>query len=224
MSKKPVSLLKIIFPVASVIIMGCLVVLITGILKAKREQIDYKVIPIEASIDVPSLSFSELDQVVQSDYANYVDGMRFVLAEMEVKFDHSSVTSGNATLTYFRFIDDSMEGGKIEANEFYFDLATNKLLRIMCWFGSGRSYSMNEESISGTSYSAPLAQFMEHAQQLDNHTNETTYILRATCAKNLMNIVLLDQDGNMRYYEEQLTSWPKSEIFNERSFTIIQID
>lgn len=212
---------KLVFTSFLLIVFICVLLLAASIREAIGEQIDNTVEQLNEPVDLNVLSFAALNQFIVSSKPEYCDGMKFVKGTMQIQFNGDSILIGEAVLTYFRLIDESMEGGNIEANECYFDLATNTLLRIEHWEGSGRSFPVNNQEISGSAFTAPLSEYLIQAPNLMEGKIEKPFLLNAYCDGNWVDVALLSKQSEEQLYAEHLTSWPTNNTFNSREFVLI---
>ena len=197
MNVKPRMIVTVIISIIAII---GLFILASSTVEALREQIKNTTVQLNVPVCLTTLSFSSLNQYIVSSYPEYCDGMKFVKGVLKIRFIGDTLLSGEAVLTYFRLIDESMEGGKIEANECYFNLGSNIFARVEHWEGSGRSFQVNNQEISGSAFAAPLSAYIVEAPNLAVQQSDLTFSLRAYCVSDWMDIELLNSVSKKPFY------------------------
>lgn len=220
MNIKPRMIVTIIISIIAII---SLFILVSSTVEALREQIENTTVQLNVPVNLSTLSFSSLNQYIVSSYPEYCDGMKFVKGVINIRFRGDSILSGEAVITYFRLIDESMEGGRIEANECYFNLCSNIFTRVEHWEGSGRSFQVNNQEISGSAFTAPLSVYIVQATSLVEQQSDSDFSLRAYCISNWMDIMLLDDVSKNPLYAEHLTKWSARNNSDERSYVLTPI-
>lgn len=211
---------KIMITILCVLALFIVAVSIAGLVESKREQVYDETTRIDQPISVSAISFEELDRVMQSEYPKYCKGMQLVKATAEIEFRGCIIQRGEASLTYYRYIDESMEGGNVETNECRFDLSTNTFLSVEHAFGSGRSIFVNDNTLTEKVTNTPLDQYVLHAPELADLQADGVYLLRVDGVYNWMNISLLTMKDQRLIYGETLTQWPENGKFAEREFSL----
>jgi hypothetical protein len=210
---------KIIIVVLCLLLLFIAVVFVGGLVESNREQVHYDTLPIDQPISISALSFAELDRVMQSEYPQYCKGMELVEAAAEIQFRDRTMQQGEASLIYYRYIDESMEGGNVETNECHFDLVTNTFVSVEHWHGSGKSFSISEHGLDEDILKTPLDQYILHASELAVLQADSAYILRVDGAGNQMNVSFHTVNEQSPIYGETLTLWPENGKFAEREFS-----
>ena len=209
-------MIKVILWVFAIIIV---VALIAGLIEVNREQVYYETTKIDQHIDISNMTFAELDRVIQSDYSIYCEGMQLVEATVEIQYHEDAILQGEANLIYYRYVDESMEGGNVETNECCFDLTKNTIVSVEHWHGSGRSIMVSDQAIDENILKTQLEQYAYHAAELADLQTSGIYTLRADCVNSWMNVTLHAKNDNLLLYQEKLIQWPENDQFDERIFT-----
>lgn len=196
-------------------------VFVGGLIEVNREQVYSETTLIDQPIRISAMTFAELDRVIQSEYPQYCDEMIFTDATAEIEFRDDSMLQGEAILVYYRYIDESMEGGNVETYTCRFDLMTNTLVSVEHVCGSGKSISVSAQTLSENIIKAPLDQYVFHATELTDLQSDRDYLIEVNCTESWMKLALRSIEDNEVYYRETLTQWPENENFNERSFELI---
>ena len=211
---------KIMITILCVLALFIVAVSIAGLVESKREQVYDETTRIDQPIRVSAISFEELDRVMQSEYPKYCKGMQLVEATAEIQFRDRVIQRGEASLTYYRYIDESMEGGNVETNECRFDLSTNTFVSVVHTFGSGRSIFVNDNALTEKVTNTPLDQYVLHAPELADLQADGVYLLQVDGVGNGINISLLAMKDQSSIYGETLTQWPENGKFAEREFSL----
>lgn len=192
-----------------------------GLIEVDREQVNSETTLVNQPVCISAMTFAELDRVIQSEYPQYCDGMIFTDATAEIEFRGDSMLQGEASLVYYRYIDESMEGGNVEMYACRFDLMTNTLASVEHEYGSGKSISVSAHALSENIIKAPLDQYVFHATELTDLQSDRDYLFAVDCTESWMKLALRSIEDNEVYYRETLTQWPENEDFNERTFELI---
>lgn len=211
---------KIMIVILSVSALFILAVFIAGLVESNREQVYDETTRIDQPVSISAISITELDRVMQSEYPKYCKGMQLVKATAEIEFRGCIIQRGEARLIYYRYIDESMEGGNVETNECSFDLSTNTFVSVVHTFGSGRSIFVNDNTLTEKVTNTPLDQYVLHAPELTALHADSTYLLRVDDVGDRMNVSLLTLNDQKPIYAETLTQWPESGKFAEREFSL----
>lgn len=204
--------------ISSVILVLLIAFIAVSVIKVKKEQIYHETWTINKELDVTIFSFAELDQAIRSDFPEYCTDMQLVGATAEFSFSDSMVFSEQTVLTYYRYIDESMEGGNIEANECYIDLTSKTLLRVEHWYGSGRSYPVYELAISGGTINTPLDQYVNHISELISMPDGVNCNLVIRYSNTVFTVEIHNLKTGDLLYVESLIQWPANNVFRERIY------
>ena len=219
MEKRRLPIRKFIIVMLCLLLIFIAAVFIGGLVESNREQVHHDTASIDQPISIYTLSFAELDRVMQTEYPQYCKGMELVEATANIQFSDRTMQQGEASLIYYRYIDESMEGGNVETNECRFDLATNTFVSVEHWQGSGKSFSVSEQGMDEDILKTPLNQYLLHASELSDLQTDSAYILRVDGAGNRMNVSYFTINDQSPIYEETLMLWPENDKFAEREFS-----
>ena len=220
MKERTTSFKIIIIVILCLLAIILVAVSIAGLVESNREQVYDETTTINQPISILTLSIAELDRVMQSEYPKYCKGMQLVEATAEIQFRDRVIQRGEASLTYYRYIDESMEGGNVETNECRFDLSTNTFVSVVHTFGSGRSIFVNDNALTEKVTNTPLDQYVLHAPELADLQADGVYLLQVDGVGNGINISLLAMKDQSSIYGETLTQWPENGKFAEREFSL----
>lgn len=196
-------------------------IIIAAIIEVNREQVHSETTTIDQPIRISAMTFAELDRVIQSQYPQYCDGMIFVDATAELQFRGNMILQAEASLVYYRYIDESMEGGNVETYVCHFDLTTNMFVSVEHVFGSGKSISVSDNVLGDNIIKTLLDQYIYHANEAIDQQSDREYRMEADCTEGWMKLVLRSTWDDAFLYRETLTQWPESDHFNERTFELI---
>ena len=196
--------------------------LVVSLVEVKREQVSHETWPMNDAIKLQSLTLSDMDLTIRSSDSDLHAGMKLVNATAEFSTQNSEMLSGEASLTYYRYIDERFEGGNVETNTYIIDLANSTILRVEHWQGSGRSIIVAEDELSGTAINAPLEQYLGQSYQLANCNAGAILLTTAYYSGSFMNLTVRDANTSGLLYSENLTEWPANNRFEDRGCTIKQ--
>ena len=191
-------------------------VIVTSIIEIEREQIEVETEPINRLIESYKMDFSALDRYVRTNYPDKCDGLSFIEANANVTISGAMIQSGTITLNYYRFIDETKEGGNIEAIEFYIDPVSGTLLNAVHYQGSGRSYSTSDEPISGNALTIPLENYIQNAADLAGVEPDETVRMLAVYRSSQLNVQLFTEEAQGAVYTERVTGWDEEAGFSSR--------
>jgi len=191
-------------------------VIVTSIIEIEREQIDVETESINRPIENFKMDFSALDRYVRTNYPDKCDGLNFIEANANVNISGTTIQSGTITLKYFRFIDETKEGGNIEAIEFNIDPVSGTLLNAVHCQGSGRSYSTSDEPISGNALTIPLEIYIQNAADLAGVEPDETVRMLAIYRVSRLDVQLFTEEAQGAVYTERVTGWDEEAGFSSR--------
>lgn len=203
---------------AGIMFLSLAAILISSWLKLNREQVKTTTETQNMMITDFSLNFAFLEQYVETHFADDCRGMLFSSAEADIRFENGVILEGQITLTYSRYIDESMEGGNIALTEFKIDPASEMLIEIVHSQGSGRSLSANDQAIIGSFVAMPLDVYFPHAAELANATSEEPFRLFARCSGSCITVRLFSGTDETLRYAERVTEWNDDLGFPGRVF------
>ena len=204
-----------------VFVLFVLMIILAAMIEVNREQVYSETTTIDQPIRIYAMTFAELDRVVQSQYPQYCDGMIFADATAELQFCGNTILQAEANLVYYRYIDESMEGGNVETYICRFNLTTNTFVSVEHVFGSGRSISVSDHVLGDYIIKTPLDQYVFHAAELMDLQSDQEYLIEADCTESWMKLALRSVRDGEFLYREILTQWPESDHFSERTFELI---
>lgn len=212
---------KIITVILVIVVLFFVAIFVGGLVEVNREQVYLESTPVDQPIRISAMTFAELDRLIQSDYPQYCDGMILVDATAQIEFRGNAILQCNASLIYYRYIDNSMEGGNVEKNECRFDLITNTFVSVEHESGSGRSISVSENALSENIVNFPLDQYVVHATELTDIQSDCDYMMEMNCTQDWMKLEMRTVQDRELLYRETLTRWPDNDKFSERTFEMI---
>jgi hypothetical protein len=192
-------------------------VIVTSIIEIEREQIEVETEPINRLIESYKMDFSALDRYVRTNYPDKCDGLSFIEANANVTISGAMIQSGTIILNYYRFIDETKEGGNIEAIEFYIDPVSGTLLNAVHYQGSGRSYSTSDEPIGGNALTIPLENYIQNAADLAGVEPDETVRMLAVYRSSQLNVQLFTEETQGAVYTEIVTGWDEEAGFASRA-------
>ncbi len=214
---QPKSCLRRILIIAGILLLASFIfIVIMGLIESNREQIELESEMLNVPVEEFSLNFAALDEYVQSHYPEKCVGLAFVGAEANIDLQNGAVVGGTLMLEYYRYIDESMEGGNIEAEEFHFDPVSGTLIEALHEQGSGRSYTGGNKLLSGSALAIPLELYLQHAAGLTGTDPDEPLRFLANYYGSWMNVQFFSESSRGALYAEQLTGWDEADGFEKR--------
>lgn len=204
----------------AIVALFILMIIIAAIIEVNREQVYRDTTTIDQPIHISDMSFSELNRVIQSQYPQYCDGMILVDATAGLQFCSNTILQAEARLVYYRYIDESMEGGNVETYACHFDLMTNTFISVDHVFGSGKSISVSDKVLGDNIIKTPLDQYVFHVAEVVDLQSDREYLIDADCTESWMKLAVHSGRDNVFLYRETLTQWPESDNFSERTIEL----
>lgn len=181
-----------------------------------REQIYSDTEAVNRPIEPFSLCLADWERYVETNFPDDCRDNYLTSATVELHFQDGAVLEGQTTLRYFRYIDDSMEGGNVALTEFVIDLPSGTLTQIVRSHGSGRSLSAGGTLVTGNTPRLPLDLYLQHAAELTGSDANEPMRLYAYYSGSQLDINLLDEKHEHLLYGEIVSDWDSAAGFDER--------
>jgi len=207
---------RLLILLGTVLLAAAAFLVVVSMIELEREQIDCDTEILDLSIEDFSMNFAVLDRYIRAQFPEKCSGLYFVDAQADITFENGSVKSGTMKLCYFRYIDESKEGGNIEAVEFFIDPVAGTVQNSVHYQGSGRSYQTSGETISGNISAIPLEDYMQNLTSLTGVQSSEAVRMLADCGSSFMDVSFFIEEGQEAVYSERVTGWDEDAGFASR--------
>jgi len=207
---------RLLVLLGAVLLAAAAFLIIVSMIELDREQIDCDTEILDKPIEDFSMNFAALDRCIRANFPNKCNGLYFVGAQADITFENGSVKNGTMKLCYFRYIDESKEGGNIEAEEFSIDPVAGTVQNAVHYQGSGRSYPTSGEAVSGNISAIPLGDYIQNLTRLTGVQSSETVRMLADCGSSFMDVSFFTEEGQEAVYSERVTGWDEDTGFASR--------
>lgn len=173
-------------------------------------------------IDGFSLNVAELDRCFRTAYPEDCQDLDLTGASLNVYVQDGRIVSGTMRVEYYRYIDESREGGKIRTVIFYLDPASGCLQEVNRYCGAGRGDMTRTEPIHAQTADFPLIWYVENLSSLAATDDDRT--LRLNCDSLFWGIKMFIFDESAdppRLYAERMTDWSADTGFAGRTYELL---
>lgn len=176
------------------------------------------------TVDIPidgfELNGAALDRYFRNAYPDDCAGMDLTCVRLNIHVESGAITGGSMSMEYFRYIDESREGGKVASVEFHMDPLTGRLLEVSRFCGPGKGCAVYMEPVSPQIVDFPLVWYVEHLPELTSKASDRPLRLYCTSACWGLLVKAFDKAAETEplVYSELTTDWSEATGFPGRTW------